>query len=279
MLRSSLVCVGMMMLLSASLAHAYDFSVADRLFAQRNKDSAGKDAISKALAAYSKSLETVTGDEKLYAASQIARLYIYEGDMTRDEGEKKARMRTFDKCLDTLEQQLHPDKVGATPQYYYYKIYCLALWGKAAGPLRILLRAPTLKRAIREGMKLDKRYEGGGLPRMVAAIYLNDKARPIGLYKPKRALELIEQAIATEAIEDPAYPEALSGADIVDNYYHYAEALLKNDRKAEAIEMLQQTISEYEELIELDSLPAGREPEARHYLVKLKQRLEEYQSE
>ena len=278
MARSLLLGFGGLLFVVASVAQAYDFAVADRHFAQRSNTKEGKEAINKALAAYSRALETVTNDDKVYAVSQIARLYIYDGDMTRDESEKKARMRTFDKCLDVLKDYLHPDKVGATPQYYYYKIYCLALWGKAAGPLRILLRAPMLKRAIQEGLKLDTRYEGGGLPRIVGAIYLNNKARPIGLYKPVEALRLIEQAIATEAVDDRAYPVPLSGADIADNYYHYAEALLKNDRKAEAIEILEQTIAEYEELVELDALPQGREPEAIHYLKNMKKRLEAYKS-
>ncbi len=277
MLRTGLFAI--LLFAVSSAAQAYDFTAADELFDQRAPTEEGAEAISKALAAYSQALDTVTGDEKLYAVSQISRLYIYDGDMTRPESDKKARMRIFDNCLDTLKEHIHPDDVGATPQYYYYKVYCLALWGKAAGPLRILLRAPALKRAIREGLKLDTRYEGGGLPRMVGAIYLNSKARPIGLYKPTEALALIEQAIASEGVEDRAYPEILTGADVADNYYHYAEALLRNDRKAEAIEVLEQTIAEYEELIELDALPVGREPESRYYLEKLRNRLVVYESE
>lgn len=263
----------------ASSAQAYDFTAADELFAQRASTEEGAEVISNALAAYRAALDTVTGDEKLYAVAQIARLYIYDGDMTRPESDKKARMRIFDNCLDTLEEYIHPDQVGATPQYYYYKVYCLALWGKAAGPLRILLRAPKLKRAIREGLKLDTRYEGGGLPRMVGAVYLNSRARPIGLYKPDKALTLIEQAIASEGVEDRAYPEILTGADVAENYYHYAEALLKNDRKSEAIEILEQTIAEYEELIELEALPEGREAETEYYLEKIRGRLTKYTAE
>ncbi len=277
MLRTGLS--GILLFAVASIAQAYDFTAADELFAQRAPTEEGAEAISEALAAYHAALDTVTGDEKLYAVAQISRLYIYDGDMTRPESDKKARMRIFDKCLDTLKAHIHPDEVGATPQYYYYKVYCLALWGKAAGPLRILLRAVTLKRAIREGLKLDTRYEGGGLPRMVGAVYLNSKARPIGLYKPEQALTLIEQAIASEGVEDRAYPEIIAGADVAENYYHYAEALLKNDRKPEAIELLEQTVAEYEELIELEALPVGREPETRYYLEKLRKRLVKYTSE
>ena len=278
MLRTGLLSILLLFIVAAD-EPSYDFTAADELFKQRAPTEEGKEAISKALAAYRKALETVTGDDKMYAVTQIARLYVYEGDMTRDEGDKKARMRTFDNCLDVIKDYIHPDDVGATPQYYYFKVYCLALWGKAAGPLRVLTRALTLKRAISEGLKLDTRYEGGGLPRMVGAIYLNNKARPIGLYKPDKALLLIEDAIASEGVEDRAYPEPLTGADVAENYYHYAEALLKNERKAEAIQVLEDTIAEYEELVELEALPVGREPEALYYIEKLKERLAEYTAE
>ena len=281
MLRKGLLGVLLLMLASVSLAEdeGYDFTAADELFKQRANTEEGKEAISKALATYRGALSEVTGDDLLYAVSQISRLYIYHGDMTHDESEKKKRMRIFDNCLDTLKDYIHPDDVGETPQYYYYKVYCMALWGKAAGPLRVLLRAPILKRAINAGLKLDTRYEGGGLPRMVGAIYLNNKARPIGLYKPEQAIELIETAIESEGVEDRSYPEILTGADVAENYYHYAEALLKNDRKAEAVALLEDTIAEYEELIELEALPVGREPEAMHYLTKMRERLTEYTTE
>lgn len=269
------VLLSLLLLLPAA-SHAYDFAEADALFAQRANTDEGKRAIRQSLALYKLALSKVSSNELLYAVSQISRLHIYEGDMTRTEDEKQARIRTFDDCLDTLDEYINPHSFGPTPQYYYYKVYCLALWGKSAGPLRILLRAPTLKKAINKGLKLDTRYEGGGLPRMTGAVYLNKKARPIGLYRPQRALALIEQAIASEAIADRAYPTPLSGADISENYYHYAEALLKNGRKGEAIELLEQTIAEYEELDELDALPEGREQEAKYYLVKMRNRLKAY---
>ena len=278
MLRTGLLSV-LLLFIVATDESGYDFTAADELFKQRAPTQEGKEAISQALAAYHNALETVTGDDKMYAVTQIARLYIYEGDMTRPESDKKARMRTFDDCLDVIKEHIHPDDIGATPQYYYFKVYCLALWGKAAGPLRVLVRAPTLKKAISEGLKLDTRYEGGGLPRMVGAVYLNKKARPIGLYKPDEALLLLEDAIASDGVEDRAYPEPLAGVDVAENYYHYAEALLKNDRKTEAIQLLEDTIAEYEELAELEALPVGREPEALYYLSKLKNRLAKYTAE
>ena len=268
------------LVLSAGVASAYDFTRADQLFAERDKTIEGRKAIDDALDAYHRALSTVSGKELVYAVAQISRLYVYKGDMTYAEDERKPRMKIFDTCLDTLDEYLKPSVYGrATPQYYYYKLYCLALWGKSAGPLRVLLRAPTLKKTINEGLKLDTRYEGGGMLRMTAAVYLNEKARPLGLYRPQQAMELIKRAIASEAVYDPAYPTSLGGTDIAENYYHYAEALLKNDRGTEAIELLEQTISENEELIELEALPAGREPEAIYYLSKLRRRLTGYRQE
>lgn len=268
------------LVLSAGVASAYDFTRADQLFAGRDKTIEGRKTIDLALDAYRQALASVSGQELVYAIAQISRLYIYKGDMTYSEDERKTRMKIFDTCLDTLDDYLKPSVYGsATPQYYYYKIYCLALWGKSAGPLRVLLRAPVVKKTINEGLKLDTRYEGGGMLRMTAAVYLNEKARPLGLYRPERAMELIKQAIASEAISDPAYPTPLGGTDIAENYYHYAEALLKNGRGDEAIELLEQTISEYEELIELEALPVGREPEAIYYLSKLRRRLIGYRQE
>ena len=268
------------LVLFAGIASAYDFTSADQLFAGRDKTIEGRKKIELALDAYRQSLANVSGKDLIYAVAQISRLYVYKGDMTYPEDERRTRMKIFDTCLDTLDDHLKPSVFGrATPQYYYYKLYCLALWGKSAGPLRVLLRAPVLKKTISEGLKLDTRYEGGGMLRMTAAVYLNEKARPLGLYRPQRAMELIKQAIASEATDDPAYPIPLAGTDIAENYYHYAEALLKSDRGAEAIELLEQTISEYEELIELDALPAGREPEAIYYLGKLRRRLTGYRQE
>ena len=277
------VAVSVAFLISASSASdssaapekmAYDFSVADKLFATRANTAEGKEAIQKSLALYQKALSSVSGNAMLYTVSQIARLYVYKGDMTHAIDEKEARMLTFDNCLDTLEKYLHPDKFALTPQYYYYKIYCQALWGKSAGPIRILFRIGEFKQAIEEGLKLDSHYEGGGLKRMVGAVYLNDKAKLVGLYQPEKALALIESAIASETVENPAYPVPLGGTDIVENYFHYAEALLKNGRKAEALEVLTQTLAKYK----TDALPKGREPEAEHYLAAIETRLEEYKN-
>lgn len=251
----------------------YDFSAADRLFAERANSAEGKKAIQKALALYHQALSSVSGHEMLYAVAQIARLHIYAGDMTHTIGEKDARMQIFDNCLHTLDEYLHPDKFGSTPEYYYYKIYCQALWGKSAGPIRILFRIAEFKRTIEEGLQLDAHYEGGGLKRMVGAVYLNNKAKLVDLYHPAEALALIESAIAAAAVENPAYPIPLGGTDIIENYYHYAEALLKNGRKAEALEVLAQTLAKYEKP---DALPKGREPEAKHYLTAVKTRLEAY---
>ena len=127
------------MLPLANLAAAeekYDFSEADALFAQRSKETVSE--AEQAIDLYRESLSQVSGDELLYAIAQISKLYIYIGDMTLPFDAKRQRLRIFDNCLSTLEQYIKPNKFGSpTPQYYYYKIYCLALWGKSANPLHL----------------------------------------------------------------------------------------------------------------------------------------------
>ncbi|MDE3270155.1 MAG: hypothetical protein OYH77_07715 [Pseudomonadota bacterium] len=278
-----LVTSSLMLLASApasandSSSDAYDFSAADAQYALRSTSEDGVAAISKALSLYREALDQLSDDDLLYAVAQISRLYAYLGDMVLPMDASKQRMRTFDNCLDTLKKYIEPGKFGRkTPEYYYFKITCLALWGKSANPLQALIRIPTLKSAIDEGMKLDTRLEGGGILRMVAAVYLNQKAKPLGLYRPKEAADLIDRALKSEEIEDRAYPYPISGADMLENYYFQAISLWENDRKDDAITLLEDTIAEYEELIEMDALFEGREPETLIYVDRTKNLLKQY---
>ena len=257
---------------------AYDFSAADAQFALRSKTEEGTAAISKAISLYRESLDTVEGEDLLYAVAQISRLYIYLGDMVLSIEATKQRLRTFDNCLDTLNATITPKKFGEkTPVYYYFKISCLALWGKSANPLQALMRIPTLKKAVDEGLKLDTRFEGGGIPRIVAAVYLNSKAKPLGLYRPEEAADLIDQALESKPIEDRAYLHPISGADVLENYYFQASALWENDRRDDAIALLTDTIAEYQELIEMEVLFEGREPETMVYFERTQNLLKHYQ--
>ena len=138
---------------------------------------------------------------------------------------------------------------------------------------------PAMKHAMNEGMKLDTRYEGGGIPRMIAAVYLNSRVKPLGLYRPEEGLELLKTALASPSIADPSYPEPITGVDAIENYYHYAEGLWKNDLQQEAVDLLVQTLEEYNELAELNELFAGREPETHYYATKIEVRLQLYRDE
>ena len=258
---------------------AYDFSAADAQFALRSTTEDGIASVSKALSLYRESLDTVGEEDLLYAVSQISRLYIYMGDLVLPLDASKQRLRTFDNCLDTLKEHLEPEKFGKkTPNYYYFKITCLALWGKSANPLQALIRIPTLKHAIDEGLKLDTRFEGGGILRIIAAVYLNHKAKPLGLYRPKEAAEFMDRALKSKEIEDRAYLHPISGADVLENFYFQASALWENDRKDDAITLLEDTIAEYQELIEMDALFEGREPETMAYFKRTKELIKRYQS-
>lgn len=259
---------------------AYDFSDADTQFEQRSSTEDGVTAINKALSLYRESLsdDSIAAEDILYAVSQISRLYIYMGDLVLPMDARKQRMRTLDNCLDTLKKHLEPSKFGKkTPEYYYFKITCLALWGKSASPLQALIRIPTLKSAIDEALKLDTRFEGGGIPRIIAAVYLNHKAKPLGLYRPKEAAKLMDKALKSKEIEDRAYLHPISGADVLENYYFQSSALWENDRKDDAIALLEDTILEYEELMEMDALFEGREPETLVYFERTKNLLKRYQ--
>ena len=136
---------------------------------------------------------------------------------------------------------------------------------------------PALKSAIDEALKLDTRLEGGGIPRIIAAVYLNSKAKPLGLYRPKEAAKLMDRALKSKEIEDRAYLHPISGADVLENYYFQSSALWENDHKDDAISLLEDTIAEYQELIEMDALFEGREPETMVYFERAKSLLKRYQ--
>ena len=253
----------------------YDFSEADSYFAKRDVSEEGIKSIGKALIIYKESIPLVESQEDLvYAISQMSRLHLFLGDFTLAQSDHKNRMKIFDECIDINDNFLSPKKLGkSVANFYYYKAYCLALWGKAAGPLRSLIRVPVMKKTISEGMKIDTRYEGGGILRITAAVSLNEKAKPLGLYKPKEALVWTEAAISSPEIRDRAYANPISGADIIENYYHYSEALWKNKRQQDAVALLEDAITHFEELRDNNELPVGREPETLAYMPRLVDRL------
>jgi hypothetical protein len=130
-----------------------------------------------------------------------------------------------------------------------------------------------LKEDFAAGQQLDTRFEGGGILRVAAGVYLNPKAAAVQLYNPEQALEL-----ATKALNSSAYPgDPSGGGQYYENYAILADALqqLDADRpnsgyKEKAVTLVTTGLTEMDERIALDDLPLGREPEFRHYYERVK---------
>lgn len=235
-------------------AFAFDFGAADALFQQREQ---GPAKIAEARAAYATGLTNLNGAEKIYAVEQLARLDYYEGLILGDQGNKDVRKAIYNRCLDTLENNISPSKVGPTPQYYYWKASCLALWGNANGVSASLGRIPELLRLINDGLTTDNRYEGGGVSRLASAVYL--KIPEIFGGGVDKSFEFSTRALSSQAFPGSESPETATGDYFFNVYDHRAQALAKKGRKAEAVALLKEAI----ERIDSGDLPVGREPETR----------------
>ncbi|NBW82437.1 hypothetical protein EBR21_11850 [bacterium] len=235
-------------------ALGFDFGAADALYAQREQGSA---KIAQARAAYATGLTNLNGAEKIYAVEQLARLDYYEGLILGDQGDKETRKSIYNRCLDTVESNISPAKVGPTPQYYYWKASCLALWGNANGVSASLGRIPELLRLINDGLSTDSRYEGGGLNRLASAVYL--KIPEIFGGGVDKSFEFNTRALSSQSFPGSQDPATATGDYFYNVYEHRALALAKKGRKAEAIAVLKEAI----ERIDGGDLPVGREPETR----------------
>lgn len=244
-------------LVAASLSlsvFAFDFGSADALFEQREL---GASKIAQARLAYASDLTNLNGAEKIYAVEQLARLDYFEGLILGNNGNKDARKTIYQRCLDTLDAHISPVKVGPTPQYYYWKASCLALWGNANGISASLGKIPELLRLINDGLALDTRYEGGGLFRLASAVYL--KIPEIFGGGVDKSLDFNNRALASDAFPDSKDPSTSTGDYFYNVYDQRAQALAKKGRKAEAIALLSEAI----ERIDAGDMPFGREPETR----------------
>ena len=122
-----------------------------------------------------------------------------------------------------------------------------------------------MKWMIETGFKQDKAYQGGGILRTKAGILANKKARLAGMYKPREALTLID-----EAINSSAYPGDISGADFCESYHRKALILDELNRSAQKRETINNALTYFEELEEFDMLPEGRVPETRYCMGVLR---------
>jgi tetratricopeptide (TPR) repeat protein len=250
-------------------ALGFDFGAADALFAEREQGAA---KIAEARSAYATGLTNLNGAEKIYAVEQLARLDYYEGLILGDQGNKDTRKSIYNRCLDTIESNISPAKVGPTPQYYYWKASCLALWGNANGVSASLGRIPELLRLINDGLTTDSRYEGGGLNRLASAVYL--KIPEIFGGGVDKSFDYSTRALSAQAFPGSQDPATATGDYFYNVYEHRALALAKKGRKAEAIALLKEAI----ERIDGGDLPVGREPETRLHKRDLEAALASLQS-
>ncbi|MEY4064429.1 MAG: hypothetical protein RIR26_637 [Pseudomonadota bacterium] len=235
-------------------AIAFDFGAADALFSQREQ---GPAKIAEARAAYATGLTNLNGAEKIYAVEQLARLDYYEGLLLGDQGSKEARKTIYQRCIDTLDANIAPAKVGPNPPFFYWKASCLALWGNANGVSASLGKIPELLRLINDGIALETRYEGGGLYRLASAVYL--KIPEIFGGGVDKAFDYNNRALSSAAYPGSQNPDTATGNYFFNVYDQRAQALAKKGRKAEAVAVLQEAL----ERIDAGDLPVGREPETR----------------
>jgi hypothetical protein len=253
-------------------AFAADFSEADALMAKRGD---GEAAVATARSAYEQMLPSLSGADLVYAVSRMAQLdtYLAEGVLPHELTDKRRAILL--RCHDQLLPRISPDVVGETPEYYYWRGTCLALWADLATTMQRLTKVALLKQLLKGGMALDTRYQGGGIYRVFAGVAIHPGARPVGLYDPQGALEKLNQGIAA-----PAYRgDVLAGKDYYVNHHYKVEALRALNRKAEALEFARATVAEIEARRDSDTLPEGLEPETLHELKVIHNLVTELESE
>jgi len=244
---------GLLCLCACSAFAGFDFGTADALFVQRENNL---EKIAQARAIYRKALDAKV-DDRVYAMQHIGTLAYYEGELLTAEDNHKKRVEIFEQCLGDVKK-ISPDELGKeVPNYYLWKAACLALWGKSASSFSVAGRLDSLEKAMKKGLALDERFEGGGMHRLMGSVYLKSEALwwiP-GLsrfYNPEKALKHIEVAIKM-------------GPQYYDAYLTKAEILKKLGRSDEGLKFLQTKKQEFEG----KRLPAGLEPESKAILQKM----------
>lgn len=279
------------MVVGAAAARADIWTQADNLFAQREND---RNKIAQARTEYLTILNQVTtAGEKVRAVAQLGRLAVYEGEMLLPKTASAERKAIFGPCWCAepkvtgvpplvsgsckspgFVDKISPAAIGQNhPAYYYFRGVCLAYWGEQGSLAEKLAFTPWINDTLTEGLKLDTRYEGGGVERLAAGVYSNPAAKPLGLYKPAEALNLVNKALGEES-----YPgDPSNGANYYDNWQGKASVLrqLHEDTpnggyKQQAITLVTDTLTEMDDRIANDDLPAGRGAEFQFNYGKLK---------
>jgi hypothetical protein len=226
-------------------AQAADFTDADAKYAQRD---ASIQTVREARAAYKAILDQGAKDADLIRAAEgYLRSYIFEGAhytslLSEAGGQapagagRETRKKIFNECWKVGAEVASPAKLGfESPVYYYFKASCIAYEAEVSNVIERLTLLPELNKALDSGFATQggNLYEGGGLLRVKAAIKGNPEAKglPGGIYNPEEALNLVDQAIASEA-----YPGNAEGALFCENYRRKVITLneLKNHAEAHA---------------------------------------------
>jgi hypothetical protein len=230
--------------------------------------------------------------EKIQAVSQLGRLALYEGEIILSKDDVEGRKAIFTQCFCASPKvtynplprpscespgfvdAISPSKLGEShPAFHYFRAMCTGYWGEIAQPMEKLAYVSWLKEDIAAGQTLDTRFEGGGILRVAAGVYVNPAAAVVQLYNPELAVNM-----ATQALSAGAYPGSPStGAEYYENHAILANSLqqLDSDRpqsgfKEKAIAKAESALKEMDERIEFEDLPAGREPEFKWYYSQLK---------
>jgi tetratricopeptide (TPR) repeat protein len=248
-------------LVLSQAAFAFDMSSADAAFAKRENNPA---AIAEARAGYRAALKAGSAQEKRYAAERLGRLAYFEGDLMTPENDEGKRKQIFGECLSDVEA-INPSQVGSSIEYHYWKAVCTAFWCKAAGKFASLGKVGALKDALRNAEEMDKArttsYEGGGIHRVLAGIYIGSRAMSLfGLYDPEAALVHINKALAL----GPSHYNA---------YVIKADVLETLGQRSAAFALLEDARRDLKQAIKDSKLPAGYEPEARLMLPVINARL------
>lgn len=247
------------------ISYAADFSTADRLFSQREASPSNTQA---ARAAYESLIASgVSGANLERAVIGVARSLIYEGEVLTGmdtDADTEKRRTLFKQCWDKTVPLMEPSKLGyESPAYYYFRAACMAYFGQVSSTVENLLNVRTLNRAISDGLATSggDTYEGGGLNRVQAAVRSNPRARPLpgGLYNPQEALRLIDSAI-----NSPAYPGSVDGFLFCENYRRKTAVLQELGRNAEAKEVAETAIADFELFLEFEEIPSFLVPETKH---------------
>ena len=218
------------------------------------------------------------GDALVRAVVGVSRTLVYQGEgLTGTESDEDidTRRALFKECWDSAVEAINPEAIGyAAPEYYYFKSVCMAYYGQVSGTIENLGLIRGLNNAITTGLEIPggDLYEAAGIKRVKAAVSSNAKTKPLpgGIYNPELALQLID-----EAIESEAYPGSYAGNLSCENYRRKVNVLVELERPADALETALFAIDEFEFLLEFEEIPAVIIAETHHCLKVVKGLAEE----